>query len=67
MVDDFERERLVAYEQAQLVSFAFNQPKDMPKYKPLPLSSRVNQEAKPTKYDEDRVRAIFKSMAKYKE
>lgn len=56
----FEEERLLNSELANLVAFAYHQPKQIPKYEPLQQARREE----PSEADDAYVRAFFIGMAK---
>jgi hypothetical protein len=60
--NDFERQRILNYELAGLISFAFHQPGKMPKYK-----ENKAAEKKGTEVDDIRVRAFFIGLAQQSE
>lgn len=57
---EFERQRALIHEAAQLTAFAYHAPKKLPDYKPRRQRQKIGP---PTEYDDERVRAFFTDLS----
>jgi hypothetical protein len=66
MREDQDRLRMVAYEQAQWIAFAFHDPNNPPKFRPLSETARADADARQRMVDNEKVRAWFLARSQLK-
>jgi hypothetical protein len=61
-----DRQRIVGYELAQWIAFAFHEPKNMPKFRSLSETVRADAEAAQRLIDDAKVRGWFMARSQLK-